>query len=320
VIERSWKNVIWIVFGILVAAFCVHQATNNRARTVDVFVPEAKPVARPKGEIEGPTYWAWKGGLHEADGEWLKAEEAYALALSWDGQNLEYLIHQARARRHLGKVDNALIDIGMVLAREPRSETARIEQALCLSAKGQNRDGLDVLNAVLQKSPTNEEALRSRVELVEKASGVKAALAEVDRQLVSTNNKVELHETRFALLDKLGRGAESMSEAETLASMIKEGPRFHRYKAWLYLAKGQFDNAKGELNQAIRLDPKPAVCYFLRSVLVWRSGKDGDGRTMMIRLLQKYPNMKFCGIDSPILDGLRTEAFVQQLTYPANIR
>ncbi len=223
-------------------------------------------------------------------GERDKAEIEYLNALRLQPQDPRPVERLGRLYYEQGRFPRALAFLLRTRELETNHVEARLRAALILSALGQNREARAEAEWILDRQPTNEEAL--------------LVLAESPR---STNELAEVQERLGRLRPVIGDTAGYYLAQATLAMMrrdsntaaqaslaaVQRGPQSlvaHQVRGAFLLAVNDLTNALAAFETAARLAPVRSPVPLRLAELYLQAGERARGRTVISNVLAQAPD------------------------------
>ncbi len=217
------------------------------------------------------------------------------LAFGSDGINLRW--EQAKALSRLGRWDQALAAIDAAEKIQPKTAINPRRRGYLLLWAGRTSDAMAALSRATELEPTDARALEERAyveayggaDCREVAKGLEAARKSDPEDEWVARETAWIHADFFAK----DCPAEFRSDfALQLARQVARGdptiPEFHETLGLVLYRKGALDQARRELQEAIRLYPQPsASALFSLAMTCRRLGLPGEARSAYERAVSR---------------------------------
>lgn len=212
----------------------------------------------------------------------IQAVAAFTRALAAEPDSSYSQLQRARAYQMLGELDEALIDINGVLARNPADRDALAAKARIHTWRNQPEEAIAAADALVATDPRNPVLIRNRAMFLgrlgrqdEAARDFSAALAIVEaREPQGRGEEMEVGQLRHMILADSGRTREAVALIGTLLAEDADNPLLLNNRCWVRAtANVELEAALADCNRALQQEPRNAATLDSRALVRLRMGQ-----------------------------------------------
>ncbi|TLZ50462.1 MAG: tetratricopeptide repeat protein [Methanobacteriota archaeon] len=142
--------------------------------------------------------------------------------------NVPQLLSQALVASASGRYDEALVDLGLILAVDPDNVNALVGKGVALRRAGRADEALQAFELALSKQPGNSAALRAKGAILEEKQDYTGALDVYDDLLAWNPRDPEVWAMQGVVLEKLGEPEEALASYMEALKLDASNPEWRR--------------------------------------------------------------------------------------------
>ncbi len=167
----------------------------------------------------------------------------------------EVLLNYSIVLNALGRCEEALAALDLVLSVKRRSIEALNNRGAILEKLGRNEEALEALSRALEIKPSHIDALYNRASLLRKLSRHEEALKSFDRVLALKPDHIKAHNNRGTALEALGRRDEAIASYDKALALDPNFVEALNNRANALHKSGRNEEALAFYDRALAIDP-----------------------------------------------------------------
>ena len=304
-------------------------------------------------------------------GNYYKASECYADVLDEQPWNKEAIDGKLNLEIKQGKVSGIIEQLNAELGKNPKSYEALTKKVILLSDQYHYSEALEVaeqlvkyfpgdsrarilhyetqmacgrffmkedpylvFQGVLEKRPTDKEALNYTINLATARGLYLDALAFENKALLTTPNDAEILQKKIGTLEYLERYAEAANIANRMlrtspnnADYRKQAIELNMLSGRQFMKEKEFDSAATDLNTVLRLDPRNTEATLFLAETYMAQKKYDESLATLDKALDDNPNNQVLQFkravvlqDAGLLDLAAAQAVELHKEHPSDLR
>jgi len=194
-------------------------------------------------------------------------------APAWADQAL--LVKGMEAQK-AGRNVEALKLLNEYVDRYPQVREARYYRALALNGLGQNKEALADVDMALADNPRNANFLLAKGSILVALDRRPEAILIFTQALKCDPRNTEACKERGDCLAQEGQFAEAIADLNRAAGLARRDPWVFNKRGMVWLCQGEYQKAVDDFTTAIQLKPDQAISYFFRANIYRHHLKERD--------------------------------------------
>lgn len=225
---------------------------------------------------KNPKVHYYAGVSTEATGDKSAAEKHYRRALELAPDFGDAAINLSALLLDMNRAADAVVVLKPLAEKTPGDEMLQTNYAAALAASGDHAQAVKIYESLLKKKPS-PETRRGLVRSLLAVGNKDEAIRILKEGIAQAGNNRDLYAAFGADLAKAG-AYEDAIEATTKAIQIQSSPELLTYRALFKRSLKKNEEARADLEAAIKEDPKFAAAYFYLGELLEGMKKPADAR------------------------------------------